>query len=73
MDREKEEQANRRVGMVLLVFTSLRFLSVVADIVGLLDYRQTLFLFQERFTIFASALVLTFGAVFVALLNFYRR
>lgn len=73
MDREKEEQANRRVGIVLLVFTSLTFLSVVADIVGLLDYRQTMFLFEERFTIFASALALTFGAVFVALLNFYRR
>jgi len=73
MDREREERANRRVGIVLLVFTSLTFLSVVADIVGLIDYRQTMFLFEERFTIFASALIVTFGAVFVALLNFYRR
>jgi hypothetical protein len=73
MDREREEKANKRVGIVLLVFTSLTFLSVVADIVGLLDYRKTMFLFEERFTIFASALVLTLGAVFVALLNFYRR
>jgi len=73
MDRETDQRVARRISAVILIFTSMTFLSVVADVVGLLDHRNQIFLFEERFTIFGGALALTAIAVIVVMASFFRR
>lgn len=73
MDREADQRVARRISAVILIFTSMTFLSVVADVVGLLDHRNQIFLFEERFTIFGGALALTVVAVVVVMASFFKK
>ena len=59
IEEERSERQGQWLRFILLIFTSFTFLSVVADIIGLLDWEARHLELSDRIAIFVGALAFT--------------